>query len=413
MFWFTVPFGVVEDREQLLEAEVKALRLLIVDDNATNRTILTRQATAWGMASDEAENGPEALEMLRSAAAASHPYDVAILDLMMPGMDGIELANAISADPALSSTRKIMLASSVTRRRDAEAADIGAYLTKPARRSLLYNAVANATAERVSERPAAPVRPPVTRGRVLVVEDNPVNQAVAEGMLARRGYGVDIAQNGREAVDTVFQAPYVAVLMDCQMPEMDGYQATEEIRRREGSDGHVPIIAMTAHSLKGDRERCIAAGMDDYVPKPLQGEALDAALARCAAAPLDGNGDEAVDAETIERLRAELEGIGRAGAVDGLVEEFVSSLGERVQEIRSALAKGDAEVVRESAHALKGAAATLGATRLAAACAAMERAGRDGDLEHARDLIVDLTEAAEATESGLSRALQIGLQASQ
>jgi HPt (histidine-containing phosphotransfer) domain-containing protein len=153
--------------------------------------------------------------------------------------------------------------------------------------------------------------------------------------------------------------------------------------------------------------------MDDYVPKPLQGEALDAALARCAAAPLDGNGDEAVDAETIERLRAELDGIGRAGAVDGLVEEFVSSLGQRVDEIRSALAKGDAEVVRESAHALKGAAATLGATRLAAVCAAMERAGRDGDLEHARDLIVDLTEAAEATESGLSRALQIGLQPSQ
>jgi two-component system sensor histidine kinase/response regulator len=378
VFWFRIPFSGVSDGPQ---------------------------ATAWGMASDAAENAEEALEMLRSAAEAGRPYDVAVLDLMMPGMDGIELAGRISADPALRSVRLVMLASGVTRRRDAEAAGIGAYLTKPARQSRLYDAVANAAAAGEVERPAppeptpAPVAPaaPQSGAPILVVEDNPVNQAVAEGLLVRRGYRVQIANNGGEAVDAVFAGDYAVVFMDCQMPEMDGYEATAEIRRREGEGPHIPIIAMTAHSMKGDRERCLAAGMDDYVPKPLQGDALDAALARWVQ-PLNG---EAIDHATLDRLRAELAELDRADGLESIIRKFLEAMPNGVASIKAAVDRGDAEAVSREAHTLKGSSATFGAVRLATVCEALEQTGRNGNLDQAHPLIEELEEASIATEAAL------------
>jgi signal transduction histidine kinase/DNA-binding response OmpR family regulator len=399
VFWFTVPLAPGADRKPT-PVDVRGLRLLVVDDNATNRTILTRQATAWGMASDAAEDGREALEMLRTAAEVGRPYDVVILDMMMPGMDGIELATEITSDPALSSLRLVMLASGITRRREAQAAGISAYLTKPARQSLLYNAVANAAAARELETPASPRRP-AHGTRVLVVEDNPVNQAVAEGMLTRRGYSVDIAGNGREALEAVASQPYALVLMDCQMPEMDGYEATAEIRRREQDGDRIPIVAMTAHSMKGDRERCLAAGMDDYVPKPLQAEALDDALARWAA-PVETNGapEPAVDANALERLRAELPG--GDNALRAVLGDFLETLGARADEIAAAAGNGSPEALAAAAHSLKGAAATLGATRLAAVCAELEAAGRAGDPASAGQLLGELEAATAATRAELA-----------
>ena len=408
LFWFEIPFGGVGNGELAHPAAVpvQGLRLLVVDDNATNRTILTRQATAWGMASDAAEGGAEALEMLRSAAAAGTPYDVAVLDMMMPGMDGIELANRISADPSLSSVRLIMLASAIARRRDAEAAGIGAYLTKPARQSLLYNAVVNAAAE--GERPSVapqPARDAVgsdmpAGAPILVVEDNAINQAVAEGLLTRRGHRVDVAHNGREGVDAVFAADYAAVFMDCQMPEMDGYEATAEIRRREGAGPHVPIIAMTAHSLKGDRERCLAAGMDDYLPKPLQGDALDAALARWLPSA-NGGRDGAIDLETLDRLHSELDGFDRPKALESILRQFLETMPRGVAATKAAVDRGDPDGVRQEAHHLKGASATFGAARLAKVCEQLEHAGRAGDLQRARSAIDELEAAAAATETAL------------
>jgi signal transduction histidine kinase/CheY-like chemotaxis protein len=428
IFWFRIPFAGASGRGLPAgpSPDLTSLRLLVVDDNATNRTILTRQAAAWGMDSAAAENAAEALDMLRAAAAEGRPYDVAVLDLMMPEMDGIELAKLISADPALSSVRLIMLASGLTRRRDAEAAGILAYLTKPARQSLLYDAVANAAAAGALGEPTAPEPAPsggdpvsLNGSRVLVVEDNAVNQAVAKAMLERRGHPVDIANNGLEAVEAVFAGTYAAVLMDCQMPEMDGYDATGEIRRREGAERHVPIIAMTAHSMKGDRERCLVAGMDDYLSKPLRAEALDAALGRwiqpANGAGADGAGaaaangartDGAIDLETLDRLRDELGGPGREHALDAILAQFLQSTPNRVAAIVAAVDTDSAEEASDEAHALKGAGATFGALRLAAICSALERAGRDGDLEQARSLIPSLREVASATQAALEKYLE-------
>jgi signal transduction histidine kinase/CheY-like chemotaxis protein len=409
VFWFTVPLAMVSAARQadLAAVQLEGMRLLVVDDNATNRTILTRQATAWGIASDAAESGLEALEMARSAADAGRPYDVAVLDLMMPGMDGIELAREISADPALRATRLIMLASGPAHRRAAREAGVGSYLTKPARLSLLYNAIANAAAERVSSQPEepepAPVAPAAPRAAtILVVEDNAVNQAVAEGMISRRGHRVDIATNGREAVQAVFRREYAAVFMDCQMPEMDGYEATKEIRGRERDGRRVPIIAMTAHSMKGDRERCLAAGMDDYVSKPLRAEALDAALARWVEGDIE---DGPLDLEALERLRSELAGLGPGKSADPLIRQFLDTMRDRVEAIVAAAQRGDADEVAREAHGLKGAAATLGAVRLATVCASLEEAGEKADLARALTLVDELSAAAEATDAALEATL--------
>jgi CheY-like chemotaxis protein len=407
-FWFTVPLALVSAARQadLAAVQLEGMRLLVVDHNATNRTILTRQATAWGIASDAAESGEEALDMVRSAAEAGRPYEVAVLDLMMPGMDGIELARRISAAPELRSTRLIMLASGPAHRRAAQQAGVGADLTKPARLSLLYNAIANAAAERVREEPVdpAPAPPPAGPGAtVLVVEDNIVNQAVAEGMIARRGHRVEIAANGREAVKAAVEGDYAAVFMDCQMPEMDGYEATREIRRREGDGRHVPIIAMTAHSMKGDRERCLAAGMDDDVSKPLRAEALDAALARWVETPSDAG---PLDLEALERLRSELSGLGNGKGADPLIRQFLDTTPERVEAIAAAAQGGEAEKLNREAHSLKGAAATFGAVRLASVCAELEQAGADADLARALTLVTELVEAADATRAGLEATLE-------
>jgi two-component system, sensor histidine kinase and response regulator len=247
-----------------------------------------------------------------------------------------------------------------------------------------------------------------------------VNQAVAEAMLARRGHPVDIAHNGLEAVDAVFSGEYAAVLMDCQMPELDGYDATREIRRREEPGRHVPIIAMTAHSMKGDRERCLAAGMDDYLSKPLRAETLGETLDRWAetadgktadgaapngGAPAGENGgspDGPLHLETLERLRQELDGPGRAHALDAIIAQFVQSTPSRVAAITAAVESGDAEAAGEEAHALKGASATFGATRLATISSDLEQAGRDDDIETARSLLPDLEAAATATQAALT-----------
>jgi two-component system sensor histidine kinase/response regulator len=426
LFWFHIPFSIVSQERQadLAAVQLEGLRMLVVDDNATNRTILTRQATAWGIASDAAGDGHEALEMLRTAAEAGRPYEVAVLDLMMPGIDGIELARQISADLALRVTRLVMLASGPAHRRAAQDAGVGAYLTKPARLSLLYNAIANAAAERVREQPAAGEPEPQQAERasahgapILVAEDNVVNQAVAEGMLLRRGHPVQIARDGREAVQAVFDGDYAAVFMDCQMPEMDGYEATREIRRREGDGPHIPIIAMTAHSMKGDRERCLAAGMDDYVSKPLRAEALDAVLAQWVQPPSGDEGSNGahasnghapegpLDLDALDRLRTELAGLGRGTGADPLIRQFIETTPPRVDAIAAAVERGDLDEIEREAHGLKGSSATLGAVRLAGVCAVLEQAGADGDLAGAITMVAELADAAEATRVALEASL--------
>ena len=284
-FWFTAR---LEPRPGLgaAQAERDSLRgtsALIVDDNELNRTILERQLAAFGMTTASAADGPAALAALRRLVDSGRVPDVAVLDHQMPGMDGADLCRAIAADAALDRVRVIML-TSASLARPAECARVAAYLTKPVRRAELLAAlttaiaVAGTPAAVPAELPPAPASPAPGGARVLVAEDNPVNQKVAAAMLKRLGYRVDVVANGSEAVDAVEQVPYAAVLMDCQMPEMNGYEATEEIRRREPPGHHIPIVALTASAIKGDEDRCLAAGMDAYVTKPVTVKALGTAL---------------------------------------------------------------------------------------------------------------------------------------
>jgi two-component system, sensor histidine kinase and response regulator len=297
-FWFTVRLAKQPASAQptpLPAGDLRGRRVLIVDDNATNRMILRHQVTAWGIGADEAASGPLALETLRAAAMRDEPYDLVILDMQMPGMDGLELARQIKADPALALLPLVML-TSITQRAHEELvrqAGIAAYLTKPVRQSQLFDClmlVMGTPTEAARPSPRA-TRPLINRHRlaeakarthprVLVAEDNRVNQKVAVRLLEKLGYRADVAANGHEVVEALARIPYAVVLMDCQMPRMDGYEATAAIRQREGPSRHTPIIAMTAHAMQGDRERVLAAGMDDYIAKPVQADALATVLRR-------------------------------------------------------------------------------------------------------------------------------------
>jgi CheY-like chemotaxis protein len=268
------------------------VRVLGVDDHPVNRTILAEQLGAWGMQVDCVADGIAALARLRGAHAEGRPYALAILDYQMPGMNGLELAEAIAADPALAPTRLIML-SSVSQRGHgtaAQRAGIAATLTKPVRQSSLFSCLLSVMG--TTGRPALPAQN-AGRGeeaplhvRALVVEDNVINQKVAVRLLEKLGCRVDVAANGLEAVKLLGELAYDVVFMDCQMPEMDGFEATRAIRRREASSGHhVPIIAMTANALQGDAEHCLAAGMDDYLSKPVSFEALATAARKWAVTP--------------------------------------------------------------------------------------------------------------------------------
>jgi two-component system sensor histidine kinase/response regulator len=293
-FWFTVRLGTRAPHEAdlLTLPELRGVRVLGVDDHAVNRAILEAQLGAWGMQIDCVADGAAALARLRAAHAEGRPYALAILDYQMPGMDGLELAGAITAGPALAPTRLIML-SSVSHRGHgtaAQRAGIAAMLTKPVRQSSLFScllsvfgATGHPALSSPTARPWEEARVPL-HARVLVVEDNVINQKIAVRLLEKLGCRVDVAANGLEAVGLLAELVYDVVFMDCQMPEMDGFEATRVIRLREASSGHhVPIIAMTANAMQGDAEQCLAAGMDDYLSKPVTFEALATAARKWGA----------------------------------------------------------------------------------------------------------------------------------
>ena len=296
-FSFTLPLDLDVDplAAPVPVDDLRNLRALIVDDNEVNRRVLHEQIASWGMRNGSFAGGEEALQALREAQAGGDPYHFAIVDYQMPGMDGAELARAIKADPQLRETVVVLL-TSVSHWiaiRQKESGTIDASLVKPVRQSQLWNTLSTAWSRK--HRPSLPDRVMANRPfedmraalavqfgglpvRVLVVEDNIVNQKVAARMLEKLGMRPDLAADGREAVEMFGLLPYDLIFMDCQMPEMDGYAATREIRRREGSHRHVPIVAMTAEVLAGCREQCLAAGMDDHLPKPVKLEFLFDAL---------------------------------------------------------------------------------------------------------------------------------------
>jgi signal transduction histidine kinase/DNA-binding response OmpR family regulator len=295
-FWFTLPLQLDAQphAEPVPVTDLRGLRVLIVDDNDVNRRMLHEQISSWKMRNGSFARAVQALQALREARAAGDPYQVVLLDYQMPEMDGAALAAAIKADPLLSDTVLIMLTSigQSSEVRHLQGDSIDACLVKPVRQSQLQNTLATAWSKKLQGgfatrtkalQEIAALKSQLAGifagvpARVLVAEDNAVNQKVAVRMLERLGLRPDVAGNGREAVELCAMLPYALIFMDCEMPEMDGYAATAEIRKRQGSDGRVAIIAMTADAMEGSRERCIAAGMDDYIAKPVRlGEMIEA-----------------------------------------------------------------------------------------------------------------------------------------
>jgi PAS domain S-box-containing protein len=290
-FWFTARFEKQPENTSPVDprgSRLFGLRVLIVDDNATSRQILRHQLFSWKMQKGSAANGPDALTALREAAAAGNPYDLALLDMQMPEMDGLALARAIKAEPAIAATRLILLTSLELTLSPGEfkAAGIESCLSKPVKQWLLFDCLFN-VAEHLRDKGSEPATPAVSSGeslcvlnepftglRALLAEDNPINQKVASRQLQKLGFTTDVAANGLEVLSSLTQFPYDVIFMDCQMPEMDGYEAARAIRKRESEHdcpwkGPLHIIAMTANAMLGDREKCFSAGMNDYVSKPV------------------------------------------------------------------------------------------------------------------------------------------------
>lgn len=296
-FWFTAKLAKqVDARQRASErfASLAGARALIVDDNANNREILRRILTRWGMETEAVASAQAAIEVLRARLAGTQ-FRVAVIDVMMPEVDGFELARRIKAEPALGDPAIIFVSSAGSLAEfttSLRGLSVGGWLMKPVPESALYKALAKVLApEREQPQAAEPQAHPLKalklapdhKLKALIAEDNPVNQKLARLQLSRLGFEVDAVGNGREAVDAVSQVAYAVVLMDCQMPDMDGYEATREIRRKEGAARHTKIVAMTAHALPGDRDKCIGAGMDAYVSKPVEMDALEKVLAEVMA----------------------------------------------------------------------------------------------------------------------------------
>ena len=421
-FWFEAPFAKSSKSARIAavpHADLRGLRALVVDDNETNRKILHLQVVSWGMRTGMAANGRQALEMLRRTAGSGEPYDLAILDMQMPGMDGMQLTRTIKAEPAIATTRLVML-TSLGRRVDTEEAHrvgIDAYLTKPVRQSRLYDAIVTVMSapEDATPEDAQLATSHVRRketipsdARILVAEDNPVNQKVAVRMLERLGYQADVAADGLEAVEALSRVPYAAVLMDVQMPEMDGYEATAAIRRREeGTERHIPVIAMTANALEGDREKALGAGMDDYVPKPVKPEELDAVLERWVSmadevkasvpevgegsATREGSEEDPLDRSVLAGLR-ELQEEGASDLLEELIGLFLADVPPQLVALRKVVEADDAQSVERIAHTLKGSCANMGAVRMETLCAELQEMGRSEELRAAPGLIARLDE---------------------
>jgi two-component system, sensor histidine kinase and response regulator len=429
-FHFTARFGISTNPPPTIPHEAVPLTdlpVLVVDDNATNRRILQEMLTNWRMKPTVVASGREALAALDQAGRLGTPYALVLLDGMMPEMDGFELAARIKEKPGVVGAALMMLSSADRKEDSARCRQLGVstYLVKPIRQSDLLDAIVNTLHVHIpiDERPSSAPRlgPQVAAHRLhlLLAEDNAVNQRVAMRLLEKRGHHVTIVNTGRQAVTAATEQSFDAVLMDVQMPEMDGFEATAAIREREKSNGrHVTIIAMTAHAMKGDRERCLDAGMDGYVSKPLQPEALYAAVERQAAAA-EGKAVTAAaesSAQLSTAANAEPPPLDLAairehfGDGDSLLQEvaqvFVEECPAWQAEIRAAIDAGDAARLRIATHTVKGAVSHFGAQQAYDAALQLELMGKSGQLQGANAARAALDRALEGLQSALRRLSQ-------
>jgi PAS domain S-box-containing protein len=360
--------------------QLEGRRVLIVDDNATNRQILARQTQSWGMLARATESPAEALEWIRQG----DPFDVAILDMQMPGMDGLTLAGEIRRHRDADVLPLVML-TSLGRPDETPEVQFAAYLTKPIKPSQLFDTLLDVFGARPEEEPAVEPEARETLAderplRILVVEDNAVNQQLALLLLQKVGYRADVAANGIEALEALERQPYDLVLMDVEMPEMDGLEATRRIHQRWAKQRPF-IVAVTANAMEGERELCLQAGMDEYITKPIRIEDLTAALAkgarRAPAAPV-------LDAAVVDRL---VGSFGDPQPVRDVIDTFLEHAPQQVDALRRGLERGDVEEIRRAAHTLKSNAATFGATDLADRSRDVEARAKEGNLQGGSGLV--------------------------
>ncbi len=412
-FWFDVTFEKQPAKPRgaaplsLQPVSLKGLRILGVDDNATNRMIVTKMVEGFGCRIETAATGAKALEALQHAHLSGDPYRIVLLDMQMPGMDGEQTASAIINDSATHDV-KIIILTSIGHRGDAsrlEALGCSGYLLKPVKQHMLYESLVAVLGQKVEEPPKLVTRHLLSEQkrsgqRLLLAEDNAINQKLAVVLLQKAGYSVDTVENGRQAVERSQQEAYNAILMDVQMPELDGFEATGQIRKKELKSGkHTPIIAMTAHALVGDRERCLEAGMDDYVSKPLEPQFLLAVLDRwlqpneeklemkapsgfpSASSP----DDKPVNLETaLPRFDNDRQFFA------SMCSEFVASLPKRINEMQASLNTGDAVTLSRHGHSLKGVSSSFSAGPITRLSAEIEMLGKSGDLSDMSTLIDQL-----------------------
>ncbi|THJ21723.1 MAG: response regulator [Nitrospira sp. CG24D] len=415
-FWCTTRFAKQPSSVSAIlpMADLQSHRVLIVDDNESNRLILHHLVSGWGMQDVLAEDAASAIAHIEEASRRGTPFDCAIVDVVMPGKDGLQLAAELQRLSCAASLRIVVMTSLLQRGHAERARKVGAkgYLTKPVRHDELRDCLrtvlgmAHASAETPeTDDPTTPrlvtrhtLAEHATRRKVLVVEDNSVNQKLAIRMLEKLGYRPDLVENGQEALAALDAGGYDAVLMDCQMPVMDGFEATAAIRRQEAagkryvSAGHLPIIAVTANAMQGDRERCLAAGMDAYLAKPIKLEDMRTTLARWVMLPASEETDKGgvkslgpvSEGRAIFDPSQMLQNIG--GDQDlllQLVDLFLERQADMMSQIRQSLSLGDALTVERAAHTLKGTAGNLCAPEVALAAGRLEAVGRLGTLHDA------------------------------
>jgi signal transduction histidine kinase/DNA-binding response OmpR family regulator/HPt (histidine-containing phosphotransfer) domain-containing protein len=413
-FWFTGSFrasakGQVDEATSL----ARDVRILVVDDNATSRTVLSGQIGNWGMACDKAQNGAEALEMLRRAAS-SDPYKIALVDMEMPEMDGLDLARVITEDPDIPELQLVIL-SSIAQELDPQAlrqAGISSWLAKPVDSADLHQCLTGRLGKPPTISSEAASSEQQLDHHILLAEDQPVNQQVALGMLEVLGCSVDLVENGREAVEAFRRSAYDLVLMDCQMPEMDGFEATQRIRECEDqgtscSRTRIPVVALTANAIEGDREHCLASGFDDYLAKPYTLKQVQSLLCRWPPGEARTRNTEEVIPRSAHRDEsgpidmtafADMEGLMRNGQpiVSQVINAYFYSSPPLLDRLRQAALAGDQGELQQASHALKSSSGNVGAHNLSQLCQELEVGARRG-------AITDAGERVAAIESEYQR----------
>jgi signal transduction histidine kinase/CheY-like chemotaxis protein len=398
------------------DLDLSGVPVLILDDNATNRLVLKEMMSSRGLESAEARDEKEAFALMEKAYEAGKPYRILLLDSELCGHEGFEVAKRVKERPYGANLKMILLGSSGRNGDEAQCAKFGisGCLTKPVKQSDLFNAIGHPTDEEMAVISRYGVQEAQRRLGILVVEDNPVNQKVAATMLEKRGHRVVVASNGREALEALDKERVDLVLMDVQMPEMDGFKATELIRDREkGNGGHIPIVAMTAHAMKGDREKCLAAGMDSYMSKPIRAEDLFLIIEDLAHRSQDKKKESSPSSKHVEAFAEDILDLSKAmSTVAGdrvLFEEianlFLEDAADKIVKLREGVVRGDASVVAQTAHTLKGSVGYFGAKRAFDAVYRLELMGKNGTWTEAETAQLELEREFKALETAIKRAL--------